>query len=55
MAMRIGVDIGGTFTDLVVYDDANGSVRVEKVPTTPSSPERGCIDAVSQLAAKVYF
>jgi N-methylhydantoinase A len=51
MAMRIGVDIGGTFTDLVVYDDASGSVRVEKVPTTPSSPEQGCIDAVRRFAA----
>jgi N-methylhydantoinase A len=50
--LRIGVDIGGTFTDLVVYDDADGRCSVEKVPTTPSSPEDGCIDAVRQLAAK---
>src|SRR5580658_3738256 len=46
MATRIGVDIGGTFTDLVYYDDADGSVVVEKVPTTPTHPEKGCINAV---------
>lgn len=51
MTTRIGVDIGGTFTDLVVYDDQSGEVTVEKVPTTPTSPEKGCVDAV-RLAAE---
>jgi len=37
MATRIGVDIGGTFTDLVVFDDATGAVTVEKVATTPAA------------------
>lgn len=46
MSSRIGVDIGGTFTDLVYYDDESGEVVVGKVPTTPASPERGCIAAV---------
>ena len=46
MTTRIGVDIGGTFTDLVYYDESDGSVVVAKVPTTPSHPERGCISAV---------
>ena len=46
MSTRIGVDIGGTFTDLVYYDETDGSVVVAKVPTTPSHPERGCIHAV---------
>ena len=32
---RIGVDIGGTFTDLVVFDDATGSFIVGKTLTTP--------------------
>lgn len=47
MSTRIGVDIGGTFTDLVYYDDTEGAVVVNKVPTTPSSPESGCINAVN--------
>lgn len=46
MTTRIGVDIGGTFTDLVYYDESDGSVRVAKVPTTPTHPEKGCINAV---------
>jgi N-methylhydantoinase A len=52
MSTRIGVDIGGTFTDLVVYDDQSGLITVEKVPTTPEAPEQGCISAVRKAAAK---
>src|SRR5947207_13632252 len=35
---RIGVDIGGTFTDLVVFDDATGSFAVGKTLTTSRDP-----------------
>lgn len=48
MATRIGVDIGGTFTDLICYDDDSGDILVEKVPTTPASPETGCVEAVKK-------
>ena len=37
---RIGVDIGGTFTDLVVFDDAAGSFAVGKTLTTPRDPSQ---------------
>src|SRR5215467_3950435 len=37
---RIGVDIGGTFTDLVVFDDATGSFAVDKTLTTPRDPSQ---------------
>src|SRR3989442_1623545 len=37
---RIGVDIGGTFTDLVVFDDATGSFMVGKTLTTPRDPSQ---------------
>jgi N-methylhydantoinase A len=47
MATRIGVDVGGTFTDLIFYDDASGEIRVGKEPTTPSAPEDGVLGAVS--------
>lgn len=46
VSLRIGIDVGGTFTDFCVYDDATGEVRVEKVPTTPSAPEEGCLAAI---------
>src|SRR6516162_5500647 len=37
---RIGVDIGGTFTDFVVFDDATGSFTVGKTLTTPRDPSQ---------------
>ena len=41
MAWRVGVDVGGTFTDLAAVDDANGAVRLEKVPSTPDDQSIG--------------
>ncbi|MGH3004398.1 MAG: hydantoinase/oxoprolinase family protein [Gaiellaceae bacterium] len=47
MATRLGVDVGGTFTDLIFYDDETGEIRVGKEPTTPEAPERGVLAAVA--------
>ncbi len=46
MGTRIGVDIGGTFTDLVYYDAESAETVEGKVPTVPGSPEQGVIDAI---------
>ena len=46
MAWRIGIDIGGTFTDVALVDDANGHVGVAKVPTTPSDLSEGVLGAL---------
>ena len=46
---RIGVDVGGTHTDLVLLDPASGSVRVEKVPSTPANPALGVLDGVRRF------
>ena len=43
-------DVGGTFTDLVLLDEASGHVRVEKVPTTPHDPSQGVVRGVDQLS-----
>ncbi len=48
MATRIGVDIGGTFTDLVFYDEESGETVEGKVLTVPNAPEEGVVEAVSQ-------
>jgi N-methylhydantoinase A len=40
-----GVDVGGTFTDLVVFDPASGAVRLAKVPTTLPNQSGGVLDA----------
>lgn len=44
--VTIGVDVGGTFTDLVLRDERAGEVVVAKIPTTPSDPEQGVLAAV---------
>jgi N-methylhydantoinase A len=46
MAWRIGIDIGGTFTDVAVVDDASGHVGVAKVPTTPGDLTEGVLGAL---------
>lgn len=61
MAIRVGIDVGGTFTDLILHDEASGEVRVEKVPSVPGRPEQGCLDALEaalgakSLASVEYF
>ena len=35
---RVGVDVGGTFTDLILVDEETGQISVDKVPTTPDDP-----------------
>ena len=44
---RVGVDIGGTFTDLVVLDEVTGALERIKTLTTPRAPEDGFLKAVS--------
>lgn len=46
---RIGVDVGGTFTDLVLAS-STGNIEVHKVPTVTSDPSRGALDAVTCAA-----
>ncbi|HEX9418859.1 MAG TPA: hydantoinase/oxoprolinase N-terminal domain-containing protein, partial [Methylomirabilota bacterium] len=47
----VGVDVGGTFTDLVVVDEATGLVRVAKVPTTVANQAGGVQAALAGTAA----
>ncbi|MGI9409667.1 MAG: hydantoinase/oxoprolinase family protein [Hyphomicrobiaceae bacterium] len=50
--LAIGVDIGGTFTDVVVVDDESRAIHSAKVLTTPDQPERAVLDAVDEMLAK---
>src|SRR5215469_4085923 len=52
--LRVGIDVGGTFTDLAAVDDANGAVLRLKVPSTPRAPERAVIAALEELLSKGY-
>jgi N-methylhydantoinase A len=53
MALRIGVDTGGTFTDICLYDTARDELRVFKVSSTPDDPGRAIIDGVSELLSGI--
>jgi N-methylhydantoinase A len=52
MAWRIGVDIGGTFTDVALVDDASGQIGVAKVPSTPGDLTEGVVRALEMAMAR---
>lgn len=52
MGYRLGVDTGGTHTDLVLVDDVSGRVWVDKVPSTPAVPSDGVINGAKQILRK---
>src|SRR5207253_1422935 len=45
----IGVDVGGTFTDLILMDEATGQVRIAKVPTTVRNQAEGVLAALREV------
>src|SRR5262245_39133987 len=47
MGWRVGVDIGGTFTDVALIDEASGEIGVAKVPTTPRNLAEGVLAALT--------
>lgn len=49
---RIGVDIGGTFTDFVLHDESRGITRVGKRLTTPGDPSRAIVEGILRLMAE---
>ena len=48
MAWRIGVDVGGTFTDVALVDEATGRIGVVKISTTPHHVSQAVIDGIRQ-------
>jgi N-methylhydantoinase A len=51
-ALRIGIDIGGTFTDAALVDGETGAIRVVKVLTTPEDPAQGFMAALERGLAE---
>ena len=49
----VGCDIGGTFTDLVLFDEATGEMVVKKVVTTPGDPSEAVVTGTRTLADSV--
>jgi N-methylhydantoinase A len=53
MVWRIGVDSGGTFTDVCLFEEASGRIEVWKVSSTPDDPSRGIAEGVAEGVARV--
>jgi N-methylhydantoinase A len=53
MTWRVGVDSGGTFTDVCLFDEETGRVTVWKVSSTPDDPSRGIAAGVAEGMAQV--
>ena len=49
MTYRLGVDVGGTFTDLLLIDEATGGTWTAKVPSTPEDSTIGVLDGVARI------
>jgi N-methylhydantoinase A/oxoprolinase/acetone carboxylase beta subunit len=50
--IRLGIDVGGTFTDLAAIDDTTGAIRVNKVLTTPEDPWIGISNGVDRMVSE---
>ena len=48
----IGVDVGGTFTDLVLSDTERDLTVIHKVPTTPADPSAGVLAGIRELCLR---
>ena len=54
----VGVDVGGTFTDLIAVDERSDAIRIAKVPTTPKNQAEGVLAALRDAgvaAAAIKF
>ena len=50
--IKLGIDVGGTFTDLVIFDETTKEIQLTKVPSTPKSPDQGVLNGIRRLAQK---
>lgn len=46
MTVRIGIDTGGTFTDVVAFDEATGALHATKTPSVPSNPAEAFVEGI---------
>lgn len=53
MGLRIAIDTGGTFTDVVAINDATGAMTVVKTPSTPADPSVGLLNGVRRVLDEV--
>ena len=49
---RLGADVGGTHTDLVLLDTENGELLIEKVASTPDNPAHGVLNGIARFIGR---
>lgn len=52
MAFRLGVDVGGTFTDLLLVDELSGQTYMAKVLSTPEDSSIGVLNGIDRIFAE---
>ena len=52
MAYNLGVDVGGTFTDVIVFDEDTHELTIDKVLSTPENPSNGVISGIEEAVEK---
>mgnify|MGYP001310839594 CR=1 FL=1 len=52
MSYRLGVDVGGTFTDLLLVNEQTGASWSAKVPSTPADQSIGVLNGLARVCAK---
>ena len=53
MAYNVAVDVGGTFTDVLVFDEESGGLTEGKVLSTPADPSQGVVEGIETVCEKV--
>ena len=49
MTYRLGIDSGGTFTDIVLLDEETGKLKITKTPSTPENPSIGVYNGIKKI------
>ena len=52
MSYRLGVDVGGTFTDLLLVNESTGQTWTAKVPSTPSDQSVGVLNGIARVCER---
>ncbi|KAB1190530.1 hydantoinase/oxoprolinase family protein [Haloferax sp. MBLA0076] len=52
MTQNLGVDVGGTFTDVIVFDDETHELTIDKVLSTPANPSEGVLTGITEATQK---
>ena len=49
MSSRLGIDVGGTFTDLLLFNDGTGELHLVKTPSTPEDQSVGILTGIQRM------